>query len=380
MTYPLLQSCVSAYSRNRISLVKYWLRDKRIIKILKLHDINIKDFVNNYANVIIDLYIKIVKNEKNIDLYHVNQKLINYLKNENISISELFIICNAFKSALIEFAYDLKLINFQFEKEIDQVYIDIFSDLFDKYSQPILNLEKELTKQQNILIEQSKSAVMGEMISMIAHQWRQPLQAVSILAQKLPLTNMMEGKISDELLEQVVDEIVNQLDYMGNTIDDYRDFFLPNKPKELILIQDLIKKSLSFINFMLKTDSISVNICSDENIDIVVNVNEIVQVLINIFKNSKDAFQEYENLNKEINIKYQQLNDTLILEIEDNAGGIQKDVINKVFQRYYSTKSHKNGTGLGLYMSKIIVEKHCNGKISVKNSSKGAIFRIELPL
>ena len=104
----------------------------------------------------------------------------------------------------------------------------------------------ELKTQQNLLVEQSKSAAMGEMISMIAHQWRQPLQAVSILTQKLPLIKMVDGEISDEMLENVVSQVSSQLDYMSKTIDDFRDYFKPNKKKERVFIKDIIEKSMVF--------------------------------------------------------------------------------------------------------------------------------------
>ncbi len=133
----------------------------------------------------------------------------------------------------------------------------VISPIFDTYKKIIafeailvdITHQKELEEQQNILVEQSKAAAMGEMISMIAHQWRQPLQAVSILIQKLPLTKMIEGKISDELLEEVADGIGNQLNYMSKTIDDFRDFFLPDKPKELIDISSVVNRALEFVSF-----------------------------------------------------------------------------------------------------------------------------------
>ena len=228
---------------------------------------------------------------------------------------------------------------------------------------------------------------MGEMIAMIAHQWRQPLQAVSILIQKLPITKMIEGKIDDELLEQVVEDVSKQLSYMSKTIDDFRDFFLPNKAKEYISIKELLDKSFEFILFIIKTDLIKININTKEDFTILIYANELIQVLINLLKNSRDAMIENSVVNKEININYYKQDSSVILEIEDNAGGIPENIIDRIFEPYFTTKSEDEGTGIGLYMSKQIIEG-MNGKLSVVNCEydfkgikyKGAEFILELRL
>ncbi len=241
--------------------------------------------------------------------------------------------------------------------------------------------KKEVEEQQNILVEQSKSAAMGEMISMIAHQWRQPLQAVSILIQKLPLMKMIEGEISDEVLNQVVDDVAVQLEYMSKTIDDFRDFFKPDKEKEEIYISKIIDKALDFLAYMLKVDTIKLTKFDLEDSLVNIHINEVVQVLINIIKNARDAMNEkIKDNNKILNIKYYKENNYAIIEIEDNAGGIPDNIINRVFEPYFSTKTNKNGTGLGLYMSRTIIEQHSHGRLSVSNSDLGAVFKIELPL
>lgn len=240
--------------------------------------------------------------------------------------------------------------------------------------------KKELLNQQNILVAQSKSAAMGEMISMIAHQWRQPLQAVSILIQKLPITKMIEGEITDELLDSVVDEIGSQLDYMSSTIDDFRDYFKPNRKKQTVFIDHVIKKAIEFLAYMIKVDSIELRINTDYNCKATIYLNEVVQVLINIIKNSRDAMIDHFVEHRVIKINTLFDDKNVYITIEDNAGGIPKHIIHKIFEPYFSTKSNKNGTGLGLYMSKTIVEQHSDGKLSVCNSDVGAKFTISLPL
>jgi PAS domain S-box-containing protein len=238
----------------------------------------------------------------------------------------------------------------------------------------------ELKNQQNLLVEQSKSAAMGEMISMIAHQWRQPLQAVSILIQKLPLLKMVNGDISDEILDDVVNQVSSQLDYMSKTIDDFRDYFKPNKRKEEVYIKNVIEKSMDFLAYSFKLNSIKINYENSSTSSLEIYLNEIVQVFINLAKNSSDAMIEKNIENREINIKTYENEKYLFIEFEDNAGGIKDSVIGKIFDPYFSTKSNKNGTGLGLYMSKTIIEEHSGGKINVYNTDVGTKFVIKLPL
>lgn len=240
--------------------------------------------------------------------------------------------------------------------------------------------QKELINQQNLLVEQSKSAALGEMISMIAHQWRQPLQAVSILIQKLPLLKMIKGEISDKTLDDVVTQVTAQVEYMSKTIDDFRDYFKPNKKKEEVYIKNVVNKSMDFLSYLFKLNSISVKYKNDSTSKIEIYLNEIVQVFINLAKNSCDAIIEKKIENSVINIITYEKDEKLFIEFEDNAGGIKDDVIDKIFDPYFSTKNKKNGTGLGLYMSKTIIEQHSLGKIDVYNTDIGTKFVIQLPL
>lgn len=250
---------------------------------------------------------------------------------------------------------------------------------YDALRQDITS-KKELEEQQSIIVEQSKSAAMGEMISMIAHQWRQPLQAVSILVQKIPLTKMIEGELNDDFIDKVVDDVSLQLNYMSKTIDDFRDFFKPEKAKQKVKCSELTFKAQEFLNYMFRVDEIDFEsvVIKDANLNL--HVNEVVQVLINILKNARDAMLEKGIQNRKIVVSHDFNENYAIIEIQDNAGGIPKDIITRIFDPYFSTKKSKNGTGLGLYMSKKIIEQYCLGKISVKNKNDGAIFKIELPL
>lgn len=243
-----------------------------------------------------------------------------------------------------------------------------------------ITYKKEVATQQDIIVEQAKSTAMGEMISMLAHQWRQPLQAIAILIQKLPLEKLIDGVLSDETLDDVVASIDRQLSYMSKTIEDFRSFFNTTKDKEKIFASALIERARDFLAYSFKVDDIHFNVIYDKDIEINVHINELLQVFINILNNAKEALVEKNIENRNITIEYYKSKDNIIFEINDNAGGIPSIVMNKIFEPYFSTKQNKNGTGLGLYMSKTIVEKNGHGILGVQNTDIGASFKIVLPI
>ena len=243
-----------------------------------------------------------------------------------------------------------------------------------------ITYKKESATQQDIIVEQAKSTALGEMISMLAHQWRQPLQAIAILIQKLPLEKIIDGEVSDETLNGVVGSIDEQLSYMSKTIEDFRSFFNPTKDKEKIYASALVDQARDFLAYSFKVDDIHFEIISSDDITINVHVNEILQVFINILNNAREALIEKMKEDRKITIEYYKLKDNIIFEINDNAGGIPSIIMNKIFEPYFSTKQNKNGTGLGLYMSKTIVEKNGQGILGVQNTEDGASFKIVLPI
>jgi signal transduction histidine kinase len=261
-------------------------------------------------------------------------------------------------------------VNIKLEKK-DNIITLIFKDITYK---------KSLENQKKLFLEQSKLAAMGELIAMIAHQWRQPLQTVSILAQKLILTKTTDGYVDNKILEKSVKDIDTQLSYMSKTIDDFRNFFKPESTKVRSKPSIIINKAMSFLHYILTINNIDyeLNIIKDYEINII--ENNLIQVLINIIKNSIDVLLEREIQSKHITIRCDFNENYVIIEIEDNAGGILKEDLEKVFDSYYTTKNGDKGTGLGLYMSKTIIEEHSLGKLSVSNGSNGALFKIELPV
>lgn len=230
----------------------------------------------------------------------------------------------------------------------------------------ILNLT-ELKQKETLLIEQSRMAAMGEMISMIAHQWRQPLSSIAVAISNLKFRTQI-GKIDDENLVVKLDDMNKYVQYMSNTIEDFKNFFKGDKEKELIHIYDVTDMALEMLKNSFSKIKINHN---KENINnIYIYKNELLQVILNILNNSKDAFNENKILEQIIDISYNENDNEQIITIKDNAGGINQNIIDRVFDPYYSTKDSKNGTGLGLYMCKIIIEKHFNGNITIESNNQ----------
>jgi len=233
-------------------------------------------------------------------------------------------------------------------------------------------------KKDQQLLEQSRLAQMGEMLSMIAHQWRQPLAAISSTSSALELKANL-GKADKELVIKNAQNISKYAQHLSTTIDDFRDFFKPNKELSLVTYCELIKSVLSILEVSLESKNISlVKECNcSERFN--THSNEIKQVILNLIKNAEDILVEKGIDKPYVKLRTYTLNNNHILEISDNGGGIPKDIKDKIFDPYFSTKLDKNGTGLGLYMSKIIIEEHCGGELNVSNNEDGALFQVVIP-
>jgi len=232
-------------------------------------------------------------------------------------------------------------------------------------------------EKEKLLQEQSRHAQMGEMISMIAHQWRQPLAAISSTSAAINLKAKLD-KLDKENAINLSSKISSYSQHLSQTIDDFREFFKKNKEKKEITYTELINSVLSIIEESVQNKNITLikELSCEEKL--YTYTNEIKQVILNLIKNAEDILLEKSIEKPCIKVITYKEGDALILEISDNAGGIPENIIDKIFDPYFSTKIKKDGTGLGLYMSKTIIEEHCNGKISVTNGEDGAIFKIEL--
>ena len=238
----------------------------------------------------------------------------------------------------------------------------------------ILNLT-ELKEKEKMVLLQSKHSAMGEMISMIAHQWRQPLSSISSIVTRIKLINNMKN-IDKNFLDNILDEMNNYIQYMSNTIDDFRNFFSIDTKKELITLNDIALNAYKMIEKSFSAQNIKIEIDDFELKSIYLFKNELIQILLNIMNNSKDAFEEKNTKNPQIKISFLEDELSQKILIEDNAGGINEKIILDIFQPYFSTKNKKNGTGLGLYICKTILEKDDLGTIKVENKNEGALFTI----
>lgn len=240
-------------------------------------------------------------------------------------------------------------------------------------------LEDEIKKQSDIMMSQSRHAAMGEMISMIAHQWRQPLSTISMGANNM-LADIELEMIETTTFKNMLHQILAQIQHLSKTIDDFRNFLKPDKSKHNTTVVSVVNDVLGIMDKSLENNNIKVLLNSKSDTQVFIYSRELLQVLLNILNNAKDVFVEKSRDNNVINIEIYDEESYVIATICDNGGGIKDDVIKRIFEPYFTTKDKMNGTGLGLYMSKIIVEEHLHGSLEVYNSDEGACFKISIPI
>lgn len=246
-------------------------------------------------------------------------------------------------------------------------------------------MEQQLQINQQLLLQQSKLAAMGEMLENIAHQWKQPLSTITTLTSGI-LLNKEYNILDDNFLKEGLNNITNSAKYMSKTIDDFRDFYSNKVEKKEFDIEDSIEKALVLLSTKLVKKDIVI-IKNLDNLKILGYKNELIQVYMNILSNAIDSLDDSEDEIKIIQISSKVENNKLILEFLDNAGGINEEIIDKIFDSHFTTKSEKQGSGIGLYMSKIIIDKS-HGELKVSNKTfeynsktyKGANFMIILPI
>lgn len=235
------------------------------------------------------------------------------------------------------------------------------------------NIEKDIQ-----LMHQARLAQMGEMVSMIAHQWRQPLHIISTAATDMDL-KIQFGTLDDATSQKNIETINSLTQYLSATIDDFRDFFKVTKEMEMTTVDEVVSVTLKIVKEYVENKKIVITTDLNSSEEFKSYPNELKQVLINLLKNSEDALLEKQVKNASIHILSFSDQMNHYFEVCDNAGGIDDDVIDNIFNAYFTTKKDGNGTGLGLYMSKKIIQEHCGGELSVENVEEGACFRVSLP-
>ncbi|GAB6044450.1 hypothetical protein JCM11957_00480 [Caminibacter profundus] len=232
-------------------------------------------------------------------------------------------------------------------------------------------IEKRRHKEE-LLFHQSKLAALGEMLGNIAHQWRHPLTRLSLLIQNLEMAYKM-NKLDLQKFENFKENAMMQINYMSQTIDDFTNFFKKDTNKQEFCPKDIIEDALKLIDARLKQNRVEVEIEVKKTEPIYGFKTEFSQVILNILNNAIDVLKERNIENKKIWIRI----DGKKIEIEDNAGGIPETIKDKIFEPYFTTKFQSQGTGIGLYMSRVIITQHFNGDIFVRNSERGAVFTIQ---
>jgi signal transduction histidine kinase len=240
-----------------------------------------------------------------------------------------------------------------------------------------LQAMEALHEKDQLLMQQSRQAAMGEMINNIAHQWRQPLNLIAITIQDL-LVTYEQGDCSYEYIDKTVKQIMNQVLHMSQTIDDFRNFLRPDQEMKQFNLREAVNKTLILVGDSFKLKNIKTDTEAQDDLIVTGYQNEYCQVLLNILNNARDVISERKIVAPRITIKLFREGYRNIATISDNAGGIPDVIIDKIFEQYFTTKDADKGTGIGLYMSKAIIEKRMNGKISVRNTDQGAEFRIEI--
>ena len=271
--------------------------------------------------------------------------------------------------------------------------ISIIKDVIKKYKKQVQNRENELkTLNENLFIkvergikegkqkdkkilEQAKLAKIGSMISMIAHQWRQPLSELSGILMELETATRFK-KVDEQHILNSVEKSNEMIDFMSNTIDDFRNFYKPDKKKEYFLVSTACKKAINLVDATLHNFLIDLVFDIKNDKKIFGYPTEYSQVILNLISNAKDILVEKEIKEPKIYLTIDSKGMQSIVTVKDNAGGIKEEKLELIFDPYYSTKDSSKGTGLGLYISKLIIERNMGGELSVENDNEGAVFKI----
>ena len=284
------------------------------------------------------------------------------------------------KKSLEEKEKELEQLNLNLEQKVKEQTKQL-KELNKTLEQRVQEEIKKNEEKQKLLFWQSRMASLGQMLANIAHQWRQPLTELNLTLfnMKKACTQNNEKKV-DELYKESKSLISN----MSLTIEDFSNFFNPQKEKKSFEIKEAVNEALMVLRKVIELENIHIQIDVPINYKVIGVSNELSQVIINLIQNSKDAFIQNDITNRTIMItlKEKQILDKKysLLEISDNAGGITKENIDKIFEPYFTTKHKSQGTGLGLFMSKMIIEKSLDGQLSHKNTKDGSIFTIKLVL
>ena len=340
---------------------------------MKLSENNLQITLKEYR----EFYLKNNLDNKSLDLI-IENKIIEHKKQEKIFSNFIMVVTLTF---------------FLFMGFFSFLMISIIKDVIKRYKNEVQNREGELkslndnlfmkvqygiqeAKQKDKkILEQAKLARIGSMISMIAHQWRQPLSQLSGILMELETATRFK-KVDDAYILNAIAKSDKMIEFMSNTIDDFRNFYKPDKIKEEFFVSESCLKAINIIDATLENLGINLIFNVEDDRKIVGYPTQFSQVILNIISNAKDILIDKEIKNPKIQIDIKSKGILSIITIKDNAGGIAEENKELLFDPYYSTKDSSKGTGLGLYISKLIIERNMGGELSVFNNNEGAVFKI----
>jgi PAS domain S-box-containing protein len=344
----------------------------------------------------IDKKVLVIKFDPTFRIIDVSQallKLLNYdkeeLLNKNFLFHEKYNMPKKLQMQLVQAMQELRVLNFEESTLSAHGHKICFkSTLIPEYSAKGKHIgfiifrenitdSKHLAQTHEKILASSRSAAMGEMVAMIAHQWRQPLSLINTIMATLKIKKEL-NTLTENSINEAFEKIQNTTTYLSDTIDDFRDYFKPNKLCTDVNLLSLFDNSIFFLKEEMHQCEIEYTVEIQESLTIKTFKNELLQSIINIIKNSIDAFSEQKMKNKRIDVKVDAKESHISILIKDNAGGIEKETLKKVFEPYFSTKS-KNGTGLGLYMCHTIITQHLKGQITMSSVDNETQTLLELP-
>jgi signal transduction histidine kinase len=316
-----------------------------------------------------------------INGFEVCKQIKSNPKTENIPI--IFITSNSDEES-VEKAYELGAVDYvtkPFRKRELLARVKTHLSLHEKNQDLEKRVEDEIlkrTQQQKLLIRQSRVAAMGEMMSAITHQWKQPLNILSVLNSKMKLKVSMD-KLDKEEMIQDTQTIDNTIKMMSETVSDFKNYFSNDKTKNVFCIKQKVSDIVNIIKVQLEVNNINLQIDIEEETKGYAVESEFKHVILNLISNAKDAIIQNKCENREIFLKTEKIDNTNTkLTVQDSGGGIPEDIIEKIFDNYFTTKG-KDGTGIGLSMTKLIVEDEMHGTIEVCNQNDGALFTVIFP-
>lgn len=343
-------------NKKACNIVK--LREEELIgqKLSKMVSGNFMPLDSLNGESLFDIYKEVVLTgeSKSLEFYFENNGLKDWFRNKTVKHDNGF-ICT-------------------FEIITKEKYFQ------EKLEQKVEEEIKKRFKQERLLVQQSKMATMGEMMASIAHNWRQPLNTISLLSAAIT-KKVLNSKLNKEYIDNWIIKMNNQINFMSQTIDDFRNFYKPNEDFKEVSLKNAIQKVISLINLQLKINNIKIEVDIPESILLVCLENQLQQALINILNNSKEAIINKNIKNGIILLSANKIDSFVNLTIQDNGGGIKnKKNFESIFEPYFTTKANSNGTGIGLYMTKIIIEQNMKGKIETKNIDNGFELTIKIPI